>query len=107
MIFAALACYGVAFNVARPVLLRYGPLPVLCRAQAVALVLTAPFGIAVLPESSFSWHSALAVVALGVLGHGRRVCVGGEERQPPREHTGIGLDLSHPGRRPRARRRAP
>ncbi len=58
MIFAALACYGVALNVARPLLLRYGPLPVMCRAQAVALVLTAPFGIAVLPESSFSWHSA-------------------------------------------------
>ena len=54
MIFAALACYGVALNVARPLLLRYGPLPVLCRAQVVALVLTAPFGIAVLPESSWA-----------------------------------------------------
>jgi drug/metabolite transporter (DMT)-like permease len=70
MIFAALACYGVSLNVARPLLLRYGPLPVLCRAQAVALVLTAPFGITVLPQSSFSWHSALAVVALGVFGTG-------------------------------------
>ncbi len=70
MIFGALACYGVALNVARPLLLKYGALPVICRAQAVALVLTAPFGIAVLPESSFSWHSALAVVALGVLGTG-------------------------------------
>ncbi len=77
MIFAALACYGVALNVARPVLLRYGPLPVLCRAQAVALVLTAPFGIAVLPESSFSWHSALAVVALGVLGTGAAYVLAG------------------------------
>ena len=70
MIFAALACYGVALNVARPLLLRYGALPVICRAQAVALVLTAPFGVAALPASSFSWHSALAVVALGVLGTG-------------------------------------
>ena len=33
-------------------------------------MLTTPFGIAVLPESSFSWHSALAVLALGVLGTG-------------------------------------
>ena len=70
MIFAALACYGVAFNVARPLLLKYGVLPVICQAQLVALVLTAPLGIAVIPESSFSWHSALAVVALGVLGTG-------------------------------------
>ena len=39
----------------------------LCRAQAVALVLTVSFGIAVLPQSGFSWHSALAVLALGVV----------------------------------------
>jgi drug/metabolite transporter (DMT)-like permease len=70
MIFVALACYGVAFNVARPLLLKYGSLPVICRAQAVALVLTAPLGIAAVSESSFSWNSALAVVALGVLGTG-------------------------------------
>jgi drug/metabolite transporter (DMT)-like permease len=70
MIFAALACYGVSLNIARPLLLKYGGLPVICRAQAIALVLTTPFGIAALPASSFSWHSALAVVALGVLGTG-------------------------------------
>jgi drug/metabolite transporter (DMT)-like permease len=70
MIFAALACYGVSLNMARPLLLRYGSLPVLCRAQAVALVLTAPFGIAAVPRSSFAWTSALAVLALGVLGTG-------------------------------------
>ena len=39
--------------------------------------------------------------------HGRGVCPRGDERQPPREHAGLGLDLSHPGRRTRARRRAP
>jgi drug/metabolite transporter (DMT)-like permease len=77
MIFGALACYGVALNVARPLLLRYGTLPVLCRAQAVALVLTAPFGVAVVPQSSFSWHSALAVVALGVLGTGAAYVLAG------------------------------
>jgi drug/metabolite transporter (DMT)-like permease len=77
MIFGALACYGVALNVARPLLMRYGALPVLCRAQAVALVLTVPFGIAVVPESSFKWHSALAVLALGVLGTGAAYVLAG------------------------------
>jgi drug/metabolite transporter (DMT)-like permease len=70
MIFGALACYGVATNLIGPLQQRNGALPVICRAQAVALVLTAPFGIAAVPESRFAWHSALAILALGALGTG-------------------------------------
>jgi drug/metabolite transporter (DMT)-like permease len=70
MVFAALACYGVALNLALPLQRRYGALPIILRAQAVALVLTAPFGIAALPDSRFAWHSTVAVLALGVLGTG-------------------------------------
>ncbi|MGH9134843.1 MAG: DMT family transporter [Ilumatobacteraceae bacterium] len=70
MIFAALACYGVSLNLLVPLQRRYGALPVICRAQVVALVLTAPFGIAAVPESRFAWHSAFAILALGVFGTG-------------------------------------
>src|SRR5205807_2537371 len=44
-IFAALASYGVALNLARPLQQTYGAMPVLWRAQALALILTAPLGI--------------------------------------------------------------
>jgi hypothetical protein len=39
LILAALASYGVALNLARPLQIRYGALPVIWRAQAIALVL--------------------------------------------------------------------
>src|SRR5678810_655246 len=42
---AALVSYGFALNIARPVQQRQGALPVIWRAQAVALVLTAPLGL--------------------------------------------------------------
>jgi drug/metabolite transporter (DMT)-like permease len=70
LILVALSCYGVALNVAVPLQRRHGSLPVIARAQLVALVVTAPFGVAALPASSFAWHSFLAVLALGALGTG-------------------------------------
>lgn len=70
LIFGALACYGLAINLAVPLQRHYGALPVIWQAQAVALALTAPLGIASLPASSFAWHSAFAVLALGALGTG-------------------------------------
>ena len=42
LILAALVSYGFALNLARPLQQRNGALPVIWRAQAVALVLTAP-----------------------------------------------------------------
>lgn len=65
LLLLATLLYGVAFNVAGPLQRRYGALPVLLRAQLVALVLTAPLGIAGLGESELAWSSALAMVALG------------------------------------------
>ena len=44
LILTALVSYGLAFNVAVPLQQRYGSLPVLWRAQLVALVLTLPLG---------------------------------------------------------------
>lgn len=70
MIFVALACYGVALNLSVGLQRQYGALPVIVRAQAVAFVLTAPFGLASLPDASFSWTAFIAMVALGVGGTG-------------------------------------
>ena len=70
LIMCALCCYGIALNLAVPLQKKYGALPVIVRAQAVALILTAPFGIAAIPNSSFAWHSLFAMVGLGVGGTG-------------------------------------
>lgn len=70
MIFVALACYGVALNLSVPLQRQFGALPVIVRAQAVAFVLTSPFGIASLPDASFSWTAMAAMVLLGVGGTG-------------------------------------
>lgn len=70
LIFIALACYGVALNISVGLQRQYGALPVIVRAQAVAFVLTAPFGLASLPDASFSWTAFGAMVVLGIGGTG-------------------------------------
>lgn len=66
----AVACYGLAANLAVPLQQRHGSLPVLIRAQFVAVVLVAPFGLAGLRSSTFAWGPALAMVPLGILSTG-------------------------------------
>jgi drug/metabolite transporter (DMT)-like permease len=70
LILAALVSYGFALNVARPVQQRQGALPVIWRAQAVALLLTAPLGLPELLEARWSPGPLLALLALGALGTG-------------------------------------
>lgn len=70
LVILAVLCYGVAVNLAVPLQQRYGALPVLFRAQLVALVLLAPAALVSLPGSEFAWSSALAVMALGFFGTG-------------------------------------
>jgi len=67
---AATVCYAFALNLTVPLQQRYGSLPVLLRAQAVAILLTTVPGIAGLSSSEFAWGSALAMVPLGCLGTG-------------------------------------
>jgi drug/metabolite transporter (DMT)-like permease len=62
--------YGLAANVAVPLQQKYGALPVVFRAQVVAIVVVAPFGLAQLPAATFSWPGVLAMAALGVFGSG-------------------------------------
>jgi drug/metabolite transporter (DMT)-like permease len=64
LVVLATMLYGVAFNLAGPLQQRHGALPVIWRAQLVALVLVAPLGVAGVPASTFAWSSVLAVAAL-------------------------------------------
>jgi drug/metabolite transporter (DMT)-like permease len=70
LILAALVSYGFAINLARPLQQRNGALPVIWRAQAVALALTAPLGLPDLLEARWTTGPLLALLALGVLGTG-------------------------------------
>jgi len=68
LILAALMSYGVAINLARPLQQRNGALAVVWRAQAVAVLLTAPLGVPALLDAHWSTRAVLALVALGAFG---------------------------------------
>jgi drug/metabolite transporter (DMT)-like permease len=70
MLLGAVACYGVAANIAGPLTERYGSLPVMARMVGLAAIWTAPFGLWSIPSSSFAWDSFAAVAVLGMLGTG-------------------------------------
>jgi drug/metabolite transporter (DMT)-like permease len=68
LVLLAAFLYGFAFNIATPLQRRHGALPVIWRAQLVAVVLVLPFAVVGATQSSFGWDSLLAVLALGSLG---------------------------------------
>lgn len=68
LVLAALASYGVALNLTRPLQQRHGSLPVIWRALGVALVLTAPLGLPDLFRARWNLRAALSMLALGALG---------------------------------------
>ncbi|MFQ5522073.1 MAG: DMT family transporter [Acidimicrobiia bacterium] len=70
LVLVATVCYAVALNLVTPLQQAYGSLPVLARAQWVAVALVTPFGLYGLVRSSFAWPSLLATVAVGVFGTG-------------------------------------
>lgn len=70
LIFLAVLSYGFALPIAQPLQKKYGALPVIWRAQAVALVLTAPLGIPDIPRAEWSLVPLLSLLALGALGTG-------------------------------------
>lgn len=70
MILAALLSYRVALNIARSLQQRNGALPVIWRAQMVALLLTAPLGLPDLATARWRLGPMLALFALGALGTG-------------------------------------
>lgn len=68
LVLLAALLYGFAFNIAAPLQRRHGALPVIWRAQLVAVVLMLPFAVVGATQSTFGWDSLLAVFALGALG---------------------------------------
>jgi len=70
LILAAMVSYGFALNMARPLQLRNGALPVIWRAQMVALVLTAPLGLPDLFAARWAPGPVACLLALGALGTG-------------------------------------
>ena len=70
MVLAAVACYGLAVNVAVPLQQANGALPVIARVQWVALVLSVPYALIDLPKSTVTVPAAAALLALGALGTG-------------------------------------
>jgi drug/metabolite transporter (DMT)-like permease len=68
LILAALVSYGFALNIARPLQQRYGALPVIWRAQALALLLTAPLGLPEMLDARWTPGPVLALLALGAFG---------------------------------------
>jgi len=68
LILAALLSYGVALSIARSLQQQHGAIPVIWRAQAVGVVLTAPLGIPDLLAAHWSTGPLLSLLALGVFG---------------------------------------
>ncbi len=70
MALAATVCYGVAINIATPLIQRYGSLPVMARMLGLASIWTLPLGLLSVRGSDFAWPSLLAVAGLGIMGTG-------------------------------------
>lgn len=70
LLLLAVVLYGLSTHLVVPLQQKYGGLAVIWRAQLSALVLIAPVGLWQLPQSSFAWSSAVAMVPLGVVGTG-------------------------------------
>ncbi len=70
LVVLAVAFYGLSANLSVPVAQRYGALPVIFRAQLVALIIVTPIGLLQLSDSTWSLEAGLAMVPLGILGTG-------------------------------------
>jgi YD repeat-containing protein len=68
LVLVAVFCYGLAANLSVPLSQKYGSLPVVFRAQLVALLVVTPLGLVQIPASTWSWESALVMLPLGILG---------------------------------------
>jgi drug/metabolite transporter (DMT)-like permease len=68
LILVALVSYAISLTIARPLQQRNGALPVIWRALAVAVVLTAPLGLPDLLDARWTLRAALSMLALGALG---------------------------------------
>jgi drug/metabolite transporter (DMT)-like permease len=70
LILAAVVSYGFALNLARPLQQRYGALPVILRAQIVAVILTAPLGVPDVLAARWTLAPLFSLLVLGAFGTG-------------------------------------
>lgn len=70
LVVLATVFYGIAINIAAPLQQRYGALPVLLRAQLVALAFTFIPGIVGATQSELHWPSLAAMIPVGCFGTG-------------------------------------
>lgn len=70
LVLLAITLYGISINVARPLQMTYGALPVLARALGLATLITAPLGLPEVVHGNWSIVPFLSLVALGALGTG-------------------------------------
>lgn len=70
LILIAMTSYSFALSIAQPLQQKYGALPVIWRAQAVALILTAPLGLPDLLAARWTPRPLLSLIALGAFGTG-------------------------------------
>ena len=68
MVVAAVTSYGVSINLARPLQMRSGALPVVWRTLGVASLVTAPLGIPAVLDAEWTTRSLLSMLALGAFG---------------------------------------
>lgn len=68
MILAAMVSYGFALSIARSLQQEYGAIPVIWRAQAVGMILTAPLGVPEVLHANWQLGPVLSLLALGALG---------------------------------------
>ena len=68
MVVAAVTSYGVAINLARPLQMRSGALPVVWRTLGVASLVTAPLGLPAVLDAEWTTRSLLSMLALGAFG---------------------------------------
>jgi drug/metabolite transporter (DMT)-like permease len=70
LILAAVVSYGFALNLARPLQQQYGSLPVILRAQTVAVILTAPLGVPNVLAARWTAGPVFSLLMLGAFGTG-------------------------------------
>ena len=67
---AALICYAVALNMARPLQAIYSPATLMLRVVSISTLLSAPLGLFALRSTTFTMSLFAATVVLGALGSG-------------------------------------
>ena len=70
LLLAAVICYAVATNIARPLQAEFAPARLLIRVQFAAALWSLPLAVFGLKDSTFSLSSLAALVVLGVVGTG-------------------------------------